>query len=198
MKILRVVSVALALLLLAACVPTVDYPEDPTTQVQTTQAQTETLPEPAPTPGGLIDFTMLDRLFSMTLADFWEEEGEQVLPESGIHGMPAFQFSNYPSATFLIHYVPHAGFDPQMHRPTSIFLPLSTVLLDEKESLTLGELRQWVSENDIEYFYVVFCDYVEEMLALLRAGAYYFRVRLSGNQDDDAVGFFQASTLQIN
>jgi len=148
-KLLTIPALLLALCLLAACggqVEPVTAAETTAELTTTTEAEstTEAIPEPTQqSTNDLLDFALIDRLFSMTLTDYFREEGGEKEPVDIFEGGPFYSFSKYDSDSYFF-------FGGDDDRPSSMALEAQDVLVG-RPSLTLGELKQWLSENEIKY-----------------------------------------------
>ena len=116
---------------------------------RTTQAPASTQPpttlasvEPEEVSDDLFDFALLERLFSMSYADLCREEGKTVelKPSGGGYGC---RFSKYGDVGF--------GFGGDGDSPLVRlgFKPSDNLM--HKQSLTLGELKQWLDKNKVVY-----------------------------------------------
>jgi len=99
----------------------------------------------------LLDFALLDRLFSMAYADFCREEGRAVEPE-GIVGGAYCYFSKYgDSAPFFFDAAGDVEnpvvADPENNLLNAVFLKASQ--LTGRQSIALGELKQWLGGKGI-------------------------------------------------
>jgi len=97
----------------------------------------------APAPNDLLNFALLDRLFAMTLADFFEEGEGGKLPDDGYGESEFYTFSNYDPYFFFF-------FDPDTDSLNSISVDAKDLLVG-RQSLTLGELKNWLEESEIAY-----------------------------------------------
>jgi len=100
-------------------------------------------PETRRLPNELLDFALIDRLFSMTLADFLREgEGKKQLEDEYL-GDTFYTFSNYDPYFFFF-------FDPDTDTLSWIAVDAKDLLVG-RQILTLGELKQWLEESEIAY-----------------------------------------------
>jgi len=151
MRTYRIIAIALLLLcLLAACGGPAGTPATTETTtdaaiVTTTEAATETEPETAQAAAeDLFNLALINRLFSMTLADFFQEEGEIVDPVDWFEAGPYYAFSKYdPESYFFFD-----GDEPDKDKLNAMAVETSDLLVN-KYSLTLGELKQWLDEKNI-------------------------------------------------
>jgi len=141
-------SVVAVTVLLTACngsgepVPTTAEPPEPAitiaaenTAEDNTEAQSIT--------DNLIDFALIDRLFSMTLADFFREEGKEKQPEEIFEGGPYYSFNKYDPESYFF-------FGGSDDRPSAMALEAHDLLVDYT-ICSLGEMKQWLDRNKIEY-----------------------------------------------
>ena len=155
MKKLRIFIPALLLLLclLAACggpdetVTTAETTAEPA-GVTTAENTTKAIPNPTqPASADLIDFALIDRLFSMTYADFCAEEGRKVEPEGAYDGGVYCYFSKYGDSTpFFFDYAETGIADNDLLNVA--YLKTPDVLVD-RQALTLGELKNWLAEKGV-------------------------------------------------
>jgi hypothetical protein len=152
-------AVIAAAVLLAACGGPVEQAATAETTAEPatiTEAESTTQAESTqPSSDDLLDFALIDRLFSMTYADFCREEGRTVEPEGMYDGGAYCRFSKYGDAAFFFD----GAYDAAESAPPIIINPekntLNTTsfeareLLVGKRSLTLGELKQWLNEQGI-------------------------------------------------
>ena len=152
-KKLHIVPVLLVLFcLLVACggpvepVTTAETTAQPAI-VTTTEAATETEPEATQqSVDDLLDFALIDRMFAMTLADFFREEGDAIDPVDWFEAGPYYSFSKYdPESYFFFD-----GDDPETDKLNAMAAETPDLLVG-KYSLTLGELKQWLSLKNINY-----------------------------------------------
>jgi len=139
-KLLIIPAMLLALCLLAACGVSVE----PGATAETT---TEAIPAPAPqSKSVLFDFALIDRLFSMTYADFCQEEGRKVEAEGGYDGGVYCYFSKYGEYTpFFFDYAEPIADNDLLN---AVFISTSELLVD-RQALTLGELKRWLTESGV-------------------------------------------------
>ena len=161
MRILKFTLAVLALLALLAGCGAVAVPEtQPATTELVTAAETTTEEEtttevPTTTrapltyaqsiPNDLLDFALIDRLFSMTLADYFREEGRTVEPEDEFEGSFYYSFSKYGPTSYFF-FINKRGIE----LPCAMALETADLLVARK-TLTLGELTQWLEKNKIKY-----------------------------------------------
>jgi len=178
MKPLRIIAAVLALLLLAACAGPVAEPEateaPATTEAVTTTEQeatteTETTTEEPTTrtpalftyapsiPDDLFDFSLIDRLFSMSLADYFREEGRMIEPTGDFEGSSFYYFQKYGQEIgffFDTHAPGVQGVFEDFNPETALPIAVKTRSLDffiNRQALTLDEMEQWFEANEINY-----------------------------------------------
>ena len=150
-KLLIVPAILLSLCLLAACggqdaPPATDETTAESAIVTEAKITTEEPPETTQqTSDGLLDFALINRLFSMTLADYFREEGQEKQPEDTFEGGPYYSFSKYDPTSYFFFG------DPDSDSPSSIVLEAVDLLVG-RQTLTLGELKQWLEASEIEYY----------------------------------------------
>ena len=140
---------------------------------------TEAIPEPTQqSTDDLLDLALLGRLFSMTLADFFEEEGAKKQPEDEFEAGPYYSFSKYdPTSYFFFE-----GYS-EANTPSSMALE-ATDLLIGRRSLTLGEMKQWLTKGNIKYHFSDF----EGFSCCFTVGGYtLFAYTEDDNESDAAI-----------
>jgi len=137
----------------------------------------------------LLNFALLDKLFSMTYADYCREEGRTVEPEDYYEGSVYCKFSKYRDATFFFDF----DWDseaPKVKGAASmpgaiVFIPAD--ILVSRQSLTLGELKQWLGRNGTAYsvseYDGISCSFAE--------GKYEIYALLDSENDSAVVSRFQ-------
>ena len=159
-KLLIIPAALLLLCLLTACGgqgnagiatrPDAPVTERTTTGASSTAEKTTREPRGASTQTqagekGLLDLALLDRLFSMTLADYFREEGAKKQPEDEFEAGPYYSFSKYDPTSFFFF----EGYS-ESNSPSSMALEATDLLFD-RQALTLGELKQWLAANNARY-----------------------------------------------
>ena len=142
---------------LAAC-KTIDpgptQTSDAITTAVPTEAPTESQSEPLAA-AGLFDFALLDRLFSMTYADYCREEGRTVEPEDYFEGSVYCRFGKYGDNVMFFFDPDYDSEAPKVNDPDNS-VPLAVFFtspntLTYHQPRTLGELKQWLISNNIGY-----------------------------------------------
>ena len=198
MQKLRIIPAALLLLcLLTACggpVESVTTAETTAELIIVTEAETRTAEESKtteksaqPIPNDLLDFALIDRLFSMTYADFCREEGRTVEPEGMYDGGVYCYFSKYgDDAVFFFDYAAAGIAGNDLLNVVSMKAP---DLLLNRQALTLGEMKQWLNEKGIA------CTVSEPeddgLRFFFELGKYEFRGNLDSKKDSAPIGGFQ-------
>jgi len=182
-KLLTIPALLLALCLLAACggqggnvATTAEITVEPVTftEAEPTEAITEVADD-------LLDFALIDRLFSMTYADFCREEGRTVEPEGTFEGSVWCVLSGYGENT-MIFFEPDWESAPlridTARKPVAVFFDPPSVLVD-RQSLTLGELKQWLHGNGVP---CVVNDFEENgPMCIFEVGDFAFGAALNGD-----------------
>lgn len=188
MRRLRMIPALLLLCLLAAC----GGPVVPVTTIETTTELASTTMEKnaGPTtqmpsklsaatrlvPNDLLDFTLIDRLFSMTYADFCREEGHTVEPDGTYEGGRYYSFSKYNSSDAYFF------FDEYDTNLLTVMAMDTPDILVRQQTLTLGECKQWLDKNEIAYsmhdYEGITCDFFAKN---------YFISAVMDEANDDAV-----------
>ena len=123
------------------------------TAAVTTEAPTEGRSAP-PAQDDLLNFALIDRLFSMTYADFCQEEGKTVEPEGIYDGGVYCYFSKYGDSTPFFFDADGDAENPKVNDPEHNLLNMASfkasALLINKQSITLGDLKRWLSAKGIE------------------------------------------------
>ena len=151
-KLLIIPAAFLLFCLLASCggkVEPVTIAETTTEAITTTEAETTTVAPPESTQQitrDLLDFALIDRLFSMTYADFCREEGRTVEPEGMYDGGVYCYFSKYGDSTpFFFDYAEPIADNDLLN---VVYMKAPDLLVD-RQDLTLGELKQWLNEKGV-------------------------------------------------
>ena len=124
---------------------------DETTAEQITLREADPTTEPAPEPtrqsaDDLLDIALVDRLFSMTYADFCREEGRKVEPEGMYDGGIYCYFSKYGDNTpFFFDYAEPIADNDLLN---AVYMKAPDLLVG-RQDLTLGELKNWLDEKGI-------------------------------------------------
>jgi len=192
-KLAMALAILMSTAILTACGGSAVPETQPTTTEPATIIATTTEPEPiteAPTtrtalPNDLLDFALIDRLFSMTLAEFFEEEGREVEP--GLYqGSYSFNFTKYgDNASFLFGMEVLASGDSLLG--AVMFREPSDILLN-RQSLAIGELKQWLGEKQISFEKLANeMDDRADYLFFFQVGKYGFCVAPDGDGDNAAV-----------
>ena len=145
------------------------YPTEPTTLAPVMLEQVS---------NDLFDFALLERLFSMSYADLCREEGKTVeLHISG--GGYGCRFSKYGDVGF--------GFGGDGDSPLVMlgFKPSDNLM--HKQSLTFGELRQWLDKNKVVYT----IDPTMGPECYFVIGDYTFNTGIESEQDSAAIIYFE-------
>jgi len=202
MKTLRIIPIALAALLLLGLLAACGGQTNPTTGettadpiVTTIEAPTEDNTDPtAAGSTGLLDLALIDRLFSMTYADYCEEEGQTVEPEDFFEGSVYCRFSKYGNSTFFFDF-DYDSEAPKVKGPDSkpggiSFAP--TDLLAGRQSVTLGELKQWLDSESVSYDISDF----DGLDCIFSIGKYALSAGLDSENDGGAVRSFYVRCME--
>ena len=155
-KFAMILAILLAMAMLAACggrAQPITTAATPTQPVVASEREFTTTYEPdepttttqAPIPD-LFDLALIRRLFSMTLADFFREEGDTVDPVDWFEAGPYYSFSKYDPETYFFF----DGSDPEKDYLNAMAVNTPDLLLGHY-SLTLGELKEWLDAKEIKY-----------------------------------------------
>jgi len=159
MRIMKLALAALALLALLAGCGAAKEPEtqaittepviivETTTEAETTSEEETATKASTPRrvlPNDLLDFALIERLFSMTLADYFGEEGRVVEPENEFEGNDYYSFSKYDPTSYFFFINSHGT-----ELPSAMALEVPDLLVGRK-TLTLGELKRWLEKNKVK------------------------------------------------
>jgi len=183
-------ALLLILCLLAGCggaaepVTTAETTAEPAIVI-TAETTTEAIPEPTQKiADDLLDFALIDRLFSMTYADFCEEEGRTVEPEGSYDGGVYCYFSKYGDSTpFFFDYAEPIADDDLLN----VVYMKAPELLVGRQSLTLGELKRWLNERGV----ALTIGESEGLRFFFAVGKYEFRGDLDSKNDNTPVLGFE-------
>jgi len=122
-----------------------------TEPVTTTEAEIKTELKTVIVSKDLLDFVLIDHLFSMTFADFCREEGHTVEMEGNYGGSSYCRFSKYgPAAYFWFDYYDGASYNPETDLLKAIAMDTPDLVIC-RQTITLSELKQWLEKNDLQY-----------------------------------------------
>jgi len=200
MRILDILKTALALALVAAlCAAcgTTTAPntatDSPTTSAPTTAEAapidplTEAQPDSPAAEEDLLDFALLDRLFAMTYGDFCREEGSTPEIQGPYDGAVYCNFSKYPDAVFF--------FDgdetsiPDTDLLNAVYFKAADLLANQ-QSVTLGELKQWLAGKGIECS-AGYSEGNDGIRFFFQSGNYEIMGDLDSENDDAPIQFFE-------
>jgi hypothetical protein len=208
MRILHILKTALVLALVtalcSACTLFVSPKPAPTTDAPATSAATtadaaptETQPVTTSSPAAendLLDFALLDRLFSMTYADFCREEGRRVEPEGIYDGGAYCYFSKYGDSTPFFFDAAWDAENPKVNDPENNLLNTASFkasdLLPGKQSVTLGELKRWLGGKGIECT-AEYSEFSDSIRFCFESGKYEIMGDLDSENDDAPIKGFE-------